>query len=63
VLTGSQYARNLALQSIVKEFKHNFSVEQDDSDLLAGKHICKHGKLANKIVDDFHSHFAAGIDR
>jgi hypothetical protein len=52
VLTGSQNAHSLALQSLVNDFKQNIKIEQDDWEMLVGKHFRKQDKLLEKAVDE-----------
>jgi hypothetical protein len=54
VASVSQSTHILALQSIAREFQHNYSVDQEDLHLLSGEHSRKQEKLAKKAVDDFH---------
>jgi hypothetical protein len=58
-LTGNQSTHSLALQSVIREFQHNFTTEQEDSDLLVGNHFRKQYKLVKKAVDEFHSQLVA----
>ena len=59
VLTGSQNARDLALQLVATEFQHHVAVDQDDSEPLIGEHFRQQDKLVKKAVDDFHLQLVA----
>jgi hypothetical protein len=57
----SQTVHNIALQSIVKDFRDSIFAEED-SELLAGKHFRKQDKLAQKAVDEFHADLVGAIN-
>jgi hypothetical protein len=38
----------------VREFRQSIDAGNEDSELLAGKHLRKRDKLAKTAVDDFH---------
>jgi hypothetical protein len=52
-LTENQRARQLALHSMLKEYRPMLDAEQEDSELLVGKHLRKQDNLAKKAVDEF----------
>jgi hypothetical protein len=58
-LTEGQSAHSLAVQSIMKEFQHDFTAAQENSELLVGAHFRNQVKLAKKAVDNFHLHLVA----
>ena len=62
MLTGSQNAHDLALQSIMDDFQNNFVTEQDEPDLLANKRSFNQGILASEAVDEFHANLVGAID-
>jgi subtilisin-like proprotein convertase family protein len=48
VLTESQSARSLALQSLTRDYQHNFEFEQIDPELINSLHSCKQNKLVKE---------------
>jgi hypothetical protein len=59
VLTGSQNAHHVALESLLAEFRRDYAAEVESSKLLAGRHPRKQDQLARQAVDDFHSQLVA----